>query len=755
MPESIDARQSEFSIRGGAPSAYERLKLPLWASDSQRIFSACRAQIDELRRGGDEVHPQQLQQRIAELLRARDILTSPGARADYDDQLRAELIERDAAVTADLPTPSSERREPRMSAASVETRILPEARATAATLQLSPDAVVQRQPPGETNPTEPTQPMSAELDTGCSDRGTPQRRSVLSALRFIVAVAVTAFAINLAFFRPKLTWVGSNSDADKSTQTQTQPPLPDNPATTDVARSAIAPKDESTVVAPESSVVDPAPLAKVTPHIVAKPQVKDAEAVNVEQPAEVVAATIAPADKQPETTLAVAPDKPAAPAMPLNNFKRPLPETLNPDERRQYAKQIRDMLYEGFSSGKEAFQRSTTLYEQTASLSTDDPRLHFGYGLVLWKRLKHAEAVEKFEQAAEIDSAYWPVQQTFILLKLRRSEYDDGFDLVADMVNRLQKRQAGTITDEDRHAAYWLGRLMSYLQQPENQMNAPPARLQIVQALIERQLHDELLDAFRAGELRLNDEFAALVALSQQNVKQELARAAERSSERMKSLQKKLELQKDRQENVDRTAREWQEWIDKQTSAADKRLKDLSAQFSRVDAQARAYRAAIRKLDRDYANLPQIITELMLQEKDRVPIMRIEHPNPFKQYYGLQPVPIDSYSATRVHYEAQYNRLDAEAANIRRRAVEVVNLRAQAVLRYQQATGVLLDKSDSLRNWEKILEKQKASIEQGQDSPDASHKAKLMQRKARALETYVAFDPDAERQRIVDSLPEE
>ncbi|MBT4864389.1 MAG: hypothetical protein HON53_04605 [Planctomycetaceae bacterium] len=764
MQNSTNDRPLDTLAQGGSPNAYELLGLPLWTSDSKRIFQACRERIDRICESDDNPDSQQRKQLISESLQAQNTLTSPGARDKYNAELRSFLTRHAEQKTLEIVSESHRDNEATLdivSPSSAETlslsQVRPPAAATSpARTQAEHDAGsgtenTDRCEPNENSPVAPNR-WFAML---------PSRRSVTSSAKFIAAVVVTAVAINIAFFRPP----AARENSLPRVIANDEPT--DSPAATVLAStdSSSSEMEEAKPVKNRTAVIEAPPAAAE----------KDAAGdIAVAEPVVGENRTVAPeivAVQNPAIGVKGVNEPPAVDLLP-NEFDvpfliavRPLPKFSDPNDRREFSKMLRDMLYEGFAPGKNALKRSSSLFQQAEALSNEDPRLYYGYGLVLWKHLQYAKAMENIELAAK-NASYWPAQQTLVRLFFARKQYDDGFDHLAELVDNLRKRQRIGITDEERQTAYWLGRLLGYLGQPANLVNAKPERIEIARALIQRRLNDELLHSYHAGQRSLNEEFAKLTAVGQEELQQFIARAKQQSAKELQRLEKDFELQKDREENVERTSREWTDWIDKQTGEADKQLQKFTEQLNELHAQAWARRRAIARLDADYSSMfdtrtlirtPQNLGPYPTNQGIFLPpaIRRPPDLNPTKQFFGAQPVPVDRRTVTRIHLQGEFNALNSRANAVRLRANAVVKRRAAAVQRYQQATGHLVEKSDAMREWNRVLDKQKHDIKQTEGKAQSSPQAKAILRKAQALDTYIVFDPTSERQRLLDSLPAE
>lgn len=415
---------------------------------------------------------------------------------------------------------------------------------------------------------------------------------------------------------------------------------------------------------------------------------------------------------------------------------RPLPEFATRADREKFAFHLREMLYEGFRRGRDGFASAQEHYQSARALSAAEPRLDYGFGLILWKNVRYDDALARFEEAVHAESAgYWPAWQTLIRLQLARRNADDALTRFVDLARALRRESTGSAGADSVACAGWMGRLMAFLEQPESDVRADAQAVSHCGRTAEELLASNLLllNAYRDGKAALNEDYQAGVSSAEESLGELQARLEAETALELKQIEEDKERQKDQLEKLEMSAAQWKEWIDKETRKYDEQLKKLGTAYQELQIE-------LRQLTSTMLALSQEIAAIQARDIDR----NGERPIVSSRAMGANIV-LDQL-------QTRYTILERRAAAVHRQGSEVAAARQAAVARYQKATGKLVDQGDSLRKWNDVLaNKEQAARKQGEKS---TPEARIVKRQAHALSTYVPFDPEQEKQRILDSLPE-
>jgi hypothetical protein len=164
----------------------------------------------------------------------------------------------------------------------------------------------------------------------------------------------------------------------------------------------------------------------------------------------------------------------------------------------------------------------------------------------------------------------------------------------------------------------------------------------------------------------------------------------------------------------------------------DRELGKLEQRFNELAAEGQALSNSIQRAQADLAFQQTVLTG---NTKNGTPDPRILA----RQVYIEQ-------------LNESYLLVEQRAQVVRQSGFAVLERRSAAVARYEAATGELVKQSDTLRKWNKILDKKDKNLPNAK--PAKSSTMNALESRLRALKTYIELDLEAEKQRILDSYPE-
>ena len=416
--------------------------------------------------------------------------------------------------------------------------------------------------------------------------------------------------------------------------------------------------------------------------------------------------------------------------------QRALPEFATAEDRERFVVHLREMLYEGFRRGRDGLASAEEHYASARALSDAEPRLEYGFGLILWKNVRYDDALARFEAAARgEDPAYWPAWQTLIRLQLARRKTDEALTRVVDLARALRRASAGSAGADSVACARWMGRLIAFLEQPDSDVRVDSGAVAQCDRTAEELLsaHLLLVNAYRDGKAALQESYQAGLTSAEESLAELQERLESETALELKEIEEDKERQKDQLEKLEMSAAQWKEWIDKETRKYDEQLRKLGSSYQELQIE-------LRQLTATMLALSQEIAAMQAEEiKERGPISSVG-PIGFNAGIALDQL------------QVRHTILERRAAAVHRQGSAVAAARKAAMGRYEKATGKLVDQGDSLRKWNDVLaNKEQAARKQGARS---TPEARIVRRQATALSTYLPFDPEQEKQRILDSLPE-
>lgn len=422
---------------------------------------------------------------------------------------------------------------------------------------------------------------------------------------------------------------------------------------------------------------------------------------------------------------------PAAPALNLTSLPRILPDFESTADRAEYVSRLGQMMYDGLGTGRSGLVLAENSFESARQLTRRDPRLYYGYALVLWKRLRFDEARTQLEAAIHTDdNPYWPAWAALVRFHLARKEHEIAFQNLIEMAEAVNKSHAAAVDQKTViETTKWIGRLVGYLEEPANAVFHQKESLVALDDQVVASLGSGLRQHYSDSKTTLRDDYAA-VAKSTQH---ELDKIDTEKQERLKASQAKVSREKKEQEDatdqLNLSAEKWKQRIDEQMQDFDQQLKEMSSSYSDLEIEAGGITVSLQRLNRDIDNL--------FPTNNR----RIS-----PQHQNL----MDTKRNQRDQLQARYRVLEKNANDLRKQARTVLQKRQNAVDQYKKATGKLINQSDELRKWSKVLDRRRKS----KDRKNAG-RIRTLKRQAHALNTYLPFDLKVEKDRVIESIPKD
>ncbi len=403
------------------------------------------------------------------------------------------------------------------------------------------------------------------------------------------------------------------------------------------------------------------------------------------------------------------------------------------------AKSVRELLVVGFESGREALPKAKSLHEAAIKSGDKSPEMAYAYGLVLLKQFKPKEAVEQFRLAAEHPEApHWPAWQALIFTHFSAKETTAGYDRLFDFARRVQKAQPAIELNEQKRLAQWMGQLVGAL----DELAESPKAKEIVKkndARV-RDLFAEVLQSSYDEGRREADDAALLIeaelddAKQQQRAKNEEDRVAKQSK-----VEADNEAAKKKAEAVKKSAEDWKRWLDDQLKQNDRLLARLEKDYGLLERRAQENLETQNQIDRQINTIRQQSLQAAQQKKTT------------RNNTQLTPDQrVDQLLNQKIQLQFDIERASQEAYAVSQNAGRVVQQRDLATKKYQQMTGLLVKEEAATQKWQDRLKKDGEKLK-----APASDKGGAVTRtltKAKSLRTYIDFDINDERQRLLEQI---
>lgn len=403
------------------------------------------------------------------------------------------------------------------------------------------------------------------------------------------------------------------------------------------------------------------------------------------------------------------------------------------------AKSIRQILEVGFEPGRESLPKAKTLHEAAVKSGDKSPEMAYAYGLVLLKQFKPKEAVEQFRLAAEhSDAPHWPAWQALIFTHFSAKETTAGYDRLFDFAKRIQKAQPAIELNEQKQLAQWMGQLVGAL---DELAESPKAKETVTKndARVRDLLAEALQPSYDEGR-READDAARLVeaelddAKQQQQAKNEEERVAKQSK-----VEADNEAAKKKVEAVKKSAEDWKRWLDDQLKQNDRLLARLEKDYGLLERRAQENLETQNQIDRQINAIRQQSLPVVQSKKTT------------RNNTQLTPDQrVDLLLNQKIQLQFDIERASQEAYAVSQNAGRVVQQRDLAMKKYQQMTGLLVKEEAATQKWQDRLKKDGEKLK-----APASNKGGAVTRtltKAKSLRTYIDFDINDERQRLLEQI---
>jgi DNA repair exonuclease SbcCD ATPase subunit len=399
-------------------------------------------------------------------------------------------------------------------------------------------------------------------------------------------------------------------------------------------------------------------------------------------------------------------------------------------------KELQGLFEEGLVVGPKRLQAAQKRFAAARKLAVDDARLTHAWGLVLLRQSQLKQAIPQFEAALTHKGApYLPAWQALIWTQLVDRQFEAGLDRLeeyAALVEKLPADEAGAEVRSD--AARWMGEMFAALDKTVETKRLRESLGRHEEKLLVS-LGDELGRAYHLGKSIVEERAEGLAQQAD-----EARDAAEKKSARKKKdeadkLADNLEGLDKEKENTAKTEEEWKKVFTEAQEKFDKQLESLEKDYQALESRAEAINQTINQLGRDLTAMQFQANNSTAQGIDPITAQRQE-----QQFMQRQNQLINA----QIEYNATIGRLNRTAQQGR----AVMQQRAALVKKYEAATGQLVKKSTELEKWSARINDKKKKLDV-QSAGKAKGAKTAVDRKVLSLRSYMPFDFEAERERVL------
>lgn len=408
--------------------------------------------------------------------------------------------------------------------------------------------------------------------------------------------------------------------------------------------------------------------------------------------------------------------------------------------------QLAEFLETGFNRRRASESDIQSGYRDLNEELNDPLVTDYAYALVLLKQNKFDDAIGVLDQLREHSGpAYAPAWQASIWNLLTRRNYETAYEqLVAFAKMTSANDQQWSQLGQAERNARWIGKLVEGLSYQFTSGEAAKL-LNSARGQVEAALPDALKNEFLAGvkEVRaFRQQLEGGAAATQAQVKQEQAQTAEETA---KELKEKQAAALDTKDQLKLTAEEWKKKLDKELVDFGRKIGSLQRDYAFLEARAASLERSITLVQREKTALD------FARQNDRNISNRGNDivGNSRNNQYNIE----NSRLLLKYNeYKAQQQQTFAAMQQTAAQGTQLLAQRQALVNEYQQATGQLVKQDNELEKLAEKLGKKQEAIAAGDVTTRDPAELKQLRKRMRYFSTYVNFDFEEEKQKLIDSV---
>lgn len=398
---------------------------------------------------------------------------------------------------------------------------------------------------------------------------------------------------------------------------------------------------------------------------------------------------------------------------------------------------VHDMFEEGYVLGPKHLQTAQKRLAAARTLSPSDRLLDYAWGLVLLRQSQPKQAVMQFELATESDGPEarfaW---QALIWSHMVDRQYEKGLNKLDLFAKQLQKSVDETnLTEAHRETARWIGEALEAVDRSVQSKALHEMVARHAESLKDV-LVEELYNEVTLGRAIVEDRADELKKQADADDEASGKKDAALRESKADKLASDLEDLVQEKANTARSAEEWKKWRDEAVGKVDKQLDQLEQEYTSLDKRAQVLQDSIINVGRD-------LTLLDVQAS-------AVGPNT-----GLAGIQLQQKILQRqnqmITLQVQYNNTIGRVARIAQQGRALQQQKNSLLQKYEKATGDLQKKTADLDRWTMRLNDKRQKLDVKPAGKAKGGKAIAAGKSQLTFKSYLPFDLDAERIRIMDS----
>jgi hypothetical protein len=392
--------------------------------------------------------------------------------------------------------------------------------------------------------------------------------------------------------------------------------------------------------------------------------------------------------------------------------------------RLKFAQSMRALVLEGMAvDGAATAKRQFEAAHQTAP---DDPRAAYAYGLALIEQNNPKEALPQFRAAAkQLSAPFLPALQGVAWAHLAKNERPQALAALTDLAKRLEESKGTWPTDHDKkYAAEWIGRTIGFLTGP-GRSDDKAEEVTTAAADISKILTAERRQAYEHGRKAIARRHDELKAEAARPINDVLAESKQKRQDALLAAQGAEGEVKRIEEEIRSTKKPF----DQQIADADREIRENGGKVKRLSSELPEAEEEVEVL-----STPQMVPQVRTTGRYRM------------QYMTARNETAQEKKARETKLASAQQRLQQLKTSIENAKSSMTDARSKRDKARSDSRKTIADKQSALTDAKRKASEFAASAREAEHALLTPEKVKS---RVTALESYVPFDPDTEKPRLL------
>jgi hypothetical protein len=403
-------------------------------------------------------------------------------------------------------------------------------------------------------------------------------------------------------------------------------------------------------------------------------------------------------------------------------------------DRLKYLQELRGLLVEGIADRGDGSAAARRHFEALRRITAGDPRGPYAYGLALLAQKKAKEALEQFRAAVQTSVPFLPALQGVARAHVLAGDLSTARPRLLELANQIEVTSDSSASDQARErSAEWLGRMMGFLTGPGKPAGAKED-FERLETEIEGLLTADRKAAYESGRKAVvarYEEFQALARRPPDELRNEVNRRKDEIAGSIKAAAEEVR-------RLDEEVKAVKMPLDKEISAAQREIRVSGPKVKRLTRDIEETTALVADL-----SVPRKYPTSSTSTSTRMGRTRTT------TTYSTRSETTSERQAREANLAAAKEKLTQLQSSLEYssgRYDEALRQRDELKSEMKRATAELVVELTAAKRKRLDVASRAKVAEQALVTPEK------LQSRLTALETYLPFDPAAERTRLLATL---